>query len=33
MEKTIETWVRDVYENQLHKVIAGTAPFRGNLIN
>lgn len=25
----LETWVKDIYANQLHRVISGTAPFRG----
>jgi autophagy-related protein 2 len=25
----VETWVKDIYKNQLHKVIAGAAPLKG----
>jgi len=29
IEKSLEIWVNDIYERQLHKVISGAAPLRG----
>lgn len=29
IDRMLETWVKDIYANQLHRVISGTAPFRG----
>ena len=28
-DKLLEAWVQDIYANQIHKVVSGTAPFRG----
>jgi hypothetical protein len=28
-QQLLEQWVQDIYANQLHRVISGTAPFRG----
>jgi hypothetical protein len=29
LSHSIEHWVKDIYANQMHRVISGTAPFRG----
>jgi autophagy-related protein 2 len=29
VQRMAELWVKDIYANQLHRVISGTAPFRG----
>lgn len=29
VSRMLEQWIKDIYSNQLHRVISGTAPFRG----
>jgi autophagy-related protein 2 len=29
IERSVECWVKDIYANQMHRVISGAAPFRG----
>ena len=29
LERAVEAWVRDIYANQMHRVVSGAAPFKG----